>query len=65
MNELWKFFIDNYEWVFSGIGVTALGAVVAIRRSNTGNSLSQSQKSGAHSTNIQAGGNVEFTQKND
>ncbi|MCR9942007.1 hypothetical protein [Vibrio owensii] len=65
MDELWQLLLENYEWVFSGIGVAVLGAVIAIRRSNTGNSLSQSQKSGANSTNIQAGGNVEFTQKND
>lgn len=65
MNELWQLFMDNYEWVFSGIGVAVFGAIIAFRRNNTGYSLSQSQKSGANSTNIQAGGNVEFTQKND
>ncbi|MCY9843071.1 hypothetical protein [Vibrio caribbeanicus] len=65
MNELWQFLVDNYEWIFSGIGVAVIGAIIASRRNNNGATLSQSQKSGANSTNIQVGGNVEFTQKSD
>ncbi|MDC5776673.1 hypothetical protein OPW41_13150 [Vibrio europaeus] len=65
MDELWQLLLENYEWVFSGIGVAVFGAFIVIKRNNTRHSLSQSQKSGANSTNIQAGGNVEFTQKND
>jgi hypothetical protein len=48
-------------WVFSGVGVFALGGFVwLIRRlvSRRSVALVQKQRSGAHSTNIQAGGNI-------
>jgi hypothetical protein len=49
-----KWLVSNYTWVFSGIGVAVIGAIVAIfRRRSAGRS--QRQRSGANSVNIQSG----------
>ncbi len=56
---------SNYTWVFSGAGIFILGGAIAFFKRNEVNSVKQKQSSGNNSTNIQAGGNVEFTQKND
>jgi len=48
-----------WEWVFSGIGVLALSAVgVILFRRNQGTKRQQSQRSGAGSTNLQAGRDI-------
>ena len=65
MNDLWILLVDHYQWVFSGAGVAVLGGVIALFKKKNSSKLIQTQKSGANSTNIQAGGNVEITQKND
>ena len=57
--------INNKEWVFSGIGVFILGLIVTLLTKKNSNKISQKQKSGNNSTNIQAGGNVVFNKKND
>jgi hypothetical protein len=46
--------IENREWVFSGIGVLAITALVGLFRKNTnGKQVRQSIKSGNNSINIQ------------
>lgn len=62
-----QFLGEHYKWIFSGIGVFVLGGIIAVfkNRKSSSKNQNQSQRSGANSTNIQAGGNVEFTQKND
>ncbi len=49
--------IDNYKWVFSGIGVFAISLVAIFfkRRSSLSN---QSIRSGGSSTNVQAGRDI-------
>jgi hypothetical protein len=56
---------SNYTWVFSGAGIFLLGGMIALFKKKGSNGIKQKQRSGNNSTNIQAGGNVEFTQKND
>lgn len=55
---------DNKEWLFSGIGVAALTAVVRAwqaKRTKPGSAKVQSQRAGRNSKNTQIGGNVTFT----
>jgi len=56
---------NNYTWVFSGIGIFILSGIITFFKRKGNNTIKQKQRSGKNSTNIQAGGNVEFTQKND
>ena len=52
-----EWFLNNVQWIFSGIGVFALGLLLKFvcgRRKGR----SQSIKSGDHSTNIQIGGDA-------
>ncbi|WP_222102464.1 hypothetical protein [Marinobacter lipolyticus] len=65
MDTIIEWFSNNHTWVFSGIGIFIIGGVIAIFKRKGANGISQKQRSGNNSTNIQAGGNVEFTQKND
>lgn len=51
------YLITNKEWIFSGIGVSVVSWVLF--RKSAG--ARQSQKSGDNSTNIQAGGDINFT----
>jgi hypothetical protein len=54
MKQIFNFFFDNYEWVFSGIGVFII-SLFFIRKS-TG----QKQKVGDNSNGIQAGRDVKI-----
>ena len=65
MNNLWQLLVDDYQWAFSGIGIALIGGLFAFLKKRKSSGISQTQKSGDNSTNIQAGGNVEFIQKND
>ncbi|MGR6503505.1 MULTISPECIES: hypothetical protein [unclassified Shewanella] len=65
MNDIWKLLVDHYQWVFSGAGIAVLGGMIAFFKKKKSSGITQTQKSGANSLNIQAGKNVEFTQKND
>lgn len=65
MEDVIEWFASNYKWVFSGIGVVILGAIFSFFRKSKSNGISQKQRSGNNSINIQAGNNVEFTKKND
>jgi hypothetical protein len=54
-----QWLVDNKEWVFSGIGVALLAALVNFIFLKWNRSfLSQKQKSGKNSTNYQAGGDI-------
>lgn len=55
--------IENKEWVFSGIGVSVLFFVLSLFKKGSG--VKQVQKSGANSTNYQAGGDIKIGSKND
>ncbi|MGP7733482.1 hypothetical protein [Oceanimonas smirnovii] len=55
--------IENKEWVFSGIGVSVLFFVLSLFKKNFGSK--QVQKSGANSTNYQAGGDINIGSKHD
>ena len=56
--------IDNKEWLFSGVGIFIVSALVGLAiRKKTG--LKQSQKSGSNSTNYQAGGDIKIGNKDD
>jgi LPXTG-motif cell wall-anchored protein len=55
---------NNYTWVFSGVGILVLGGIIALFKRKRSGGTTQKQRSGNNSTNVQAGGNVEFTQKN-
>ncbi len=56
MDSVRKFFQENYEWVFSGLGVYILGAIASIimlllfRKFRSGSNVTQK--------NIVAGGDV-------
>jgi hypothetical protein len=49
--------LDNKGWLFSGIGVAAITAVVALFKRRQ-NGTTQTQHSGANSTNVQAGRDI-------
>ena len=49
--------LDNKEWIFGGAGVALVSGVIALlRRRQSG--LNQNQTSGANSTNVQAGRDI-------
>jgi hypothetical protein len=57
-----EWLINNNEWVFSGIGVFALGIIYTFfKKSKKQKSINMKQNSGDNSSNIQVGGN--FKQK--
>lgn len=52
---------ENKEWIFSGIGAVVIGVVIrAILERKKSKRLTQNQKSGRNSTNIQAGGDIKL-----
>ncbi|MFI3120721.1 MAG: hypothetical protein QX203_12170 [Methylococcaceae bacterium] len=65
MEAITEWFSNNYTWVFSGAGIFVLGGIIAFFKRTRSDGITQKQRSGNNSTNIQAGRNVEFTQKND
>ncbi len=52
--------IDNKEWIFGGIGVAAITGVIALLKRRQ-NGLTQRQTSGANSTNVQAGRDINLS----
>lgn len=52
-----QWLMDNKEWVFSGIGIFVISVIVGVVTKKQPTST-QAQKSGAHSTNFQAGGDM-------
>jgi hypothetical protein len=59
-NNLISYIINNKEWIFSGIGVSAIAWLyAAIRRSKP--SAKQTINSGARSKNVQALGNINIS----
>lgn len=65
MENVIEWFAGNYKWVFSGIGLIVFSAIFSLFKRSRTNGISQKQRSGNNSINIQAGNNVEFTKKND
>jgi hypothetical protein len=57
-----EFIMNNYEWIFSGIGVFVLG--LFIYRKTTNLSVKQKQKIRNNSTGIQANGDVNINTNN-
>ena len=60
-SEALTWVIDNKEWIFSGIGVAVITGVIALLKRRQ-NGLTQRQRSGANSTNLQAGRNINLNQ---
>ena len=56
------YLIANYEWIFSGIGVTLISWLF-FRASGTKSRMSQ--HGGDNSTNIQVGGNIKSSFRKD
>jgi len=55
VSEKMEWFLENREWIFSGIGVFILSLLLGILIKNKyTNKIVQKQKSGKDSTNIQA-----------
>lgn len=55
--------IDNKEWMFSGVGVVVVVWMVRFLFKKTYSSSTQTIRSGANSTNIQAGRDVSLVTK--
>ncbi|REG86558.1 hypothetical protein [Marinomonas pollencensis] len=53
--------IENKEWIFSGVGVSVIIFILSVLRKNSDSK--QVQKSGANSTNYQAGGDIKIGEK--
>ena len=58
MEQIIELLSNNYEWVFSGIGVFILGLLFYKRN------LTQKQKSGDGSVNIQSGNSINVSSSN-
>lgn len=51
-----EYISNNYEWIFSGIGVVAIGLLINLLRKKEKNiPIIQKQKTGDNSTNVQIG----------
>ncbi|MCE1273400.1 MAG: hypothetical protein LWW75_02605 [Chlorobiales bacterium] len=64
--KIMDWIIQNAEWVFSGIGVAVITGIASLIFKKKGASSKQSIRSGAGSTNFQAGQdikNIEMTKK--
>ncbi|MEM8507758.1 MAG: hypothetical protein AAF717_08005 [Bacteroidota bacterium] len=57
-----EWFLDNFEWIFSGIGVFVLGLVAAIVRKNKQNTRGITTKTKNEFNNKFNGGNINITQ---
>ena len=55
--------LDNKEWLFSGLGVVVIVGLWRFLRNRNGDSRSQTIRSGDHSTNVQAGHDVNIPVK--
>ncbi|MQR02475.1 hypothetical protein GEV47_17505 [Glaciimonas sp. GS1] len=63
MKHILDWIVANKEWVFSGIGASALSLLVGVFARKKKASPTQSQTSGKNSTNIQAGGDINIGSK--
>lgn len=59
------YIIGNKEWIFSGIGVAVLSLIFIRNKAAESKSQSMHQKGGNNSTNIQVGGNVKNSFRNE
>lgn len=53
-----QYIITNKEWIFSGIGVAAISWFLIRNKSSKTTNKNMRQKGGDNSTNIQVGGDV-------
>ena len=60
-----EWFMENMKWIFSGIGIFVIGLFINVLKRKKSKNISQKQKSGNNSINIQISGNVEVNKKND
>jgi len=58
INKITYWIIQNTEWVFSGIGVVVITSIVRLIFKKKGSSSKQTIRSGAGSTNFQAGQDI-------
>jgi hypothetical protein len=62
LEENMSWLAKNYQWIFSGIGVTILTSIITILLKNNkgkrGKNIEMRQKSGDNSLNIQIGGDI-------
>jgi hypothetical protein len=62
MNDALTWVIDNKEWLFSGAGIALITVLIALfRRRRDG--LDQRQRSGANSTNLQSGRDININRR--
>lgn len=52
-----QWILDNKEWLFSGIGVLIISAIIGLIFRNK-NNINQTQKAGKNSTSYQAAGDI-------
>ncbi|AUM11020.1 hypothetical protein [Ketobacter alkanivorans] len=64
LEDLWQTILAEKEWVFSGIGVLVLSVILGIFFKKKA-STAQKIKSGAGSTNVQAGRDANVNLKSD
>lgn len=62
MSDALAWVIDNKEWIFGGVGVAVVTGVIALLRRRQ-NGVTQKQTSGANSTNVQAGRDINVGRK--
>jgi hypothetical protein len=62
VSEALTWLIDNMEWIFSGIGVAAIGWLFLLFKRRQ-NGLNQRQRSGRNSTNLQAGKDINLKRR--
>lgn len=55
---MYVFFAENKEWIFSGIGVFFLSLLIAFLKWQKKDGLSQLQKTGRNSINLQSKGSI-------
>lgn len=58
MEEIWNYFLNNKEWIFSGVGVAVVSFILYLFRINKTKSNKQYQKGGTGSVSIQAGKDI-------
>lgn len=64
-NGIMNWLQENIEWLFSGAAVAVPIAIIGWIFFRRRYSVSQKQKGGHHSTNVQIGGNLEINKKDE
>jgi hypothetical protein len=61
LDHYWDWVLANKEWLFSGVGVAVIGALVGFLAKRKANGVSVTNKAGASSQNFQAGRDLHLT----